>query len=585
VVRRCPRRTWAEETIAIAGAAGIEGRPVVIGHSMGGWVAPVTGAEHGDALTGVITIDSPGQNPPPKEVAATSRSAFRPLRRYPSFADAITHSSMVPDQVSRIPYVFDHIAHISGAERNGVRTWRFDLAVFTRDRPVTSAVLSELRCPFAVFGAEHGIVPETSGRSSAKRPAGPRPWSTYRWRDITSCSISPCLCWWGCARCLLFGVTLPADFDRTRVRVQEERMVTSRAAHSPTAGSLESLRRELKALVTGHDSSQPPDRDGPAVWRYLVSGGWCDERESADGHRATALLYAELGRTLVSTPHLSSVVLARPLLRAAHVPGDVIGSLTGAVVSVALGEPGRRRWLDGWASRLEAGSAVIRKTFVPDLALADFALVGLITRGEPALALVPAADVRDSALPLPALSQEPLFLLEADALPIDPSWVWPTSRRALVDALRPAAAATAAAAAGAALQCIELTVGYVNQRQAFGQPVGSFQAVQHQLAGLYTDATAAERLAHYAAWALDVGSGQATRLCASAILFAAQTFNAVAARCLRFHGGNGYLLTSQMPAFYRRAKAWQLSLGGPDFWQDVLADAIAQDPTLSDEVV
>src|SRR6187399_1348438 len=50
---------WTEEVVAVAHAADIEGPPVVIGHSMGGFVTITTAALHGDELAGVIVCDSP----------------------------------------------------------------------------------------------------------------------------------------------------------------------------------------------------------------------------------------------------------------------------------------------------------------------------------------------------------------------------------------------------------------------------------------------------------------------------------------------------------------------------------------------
>ena len=55
-------------------------RPVVIGHSMGGFVALTAALHHGDRLTGAIAIDSPIRDRSPEESAARRRMAFGPAR-------------------------------------------------------------------------------------------------------------------------------------------------------------------------------------------------------------------------------------------------------------------------------------------------------------------------------------------------------------------------------------------------------------------------------------------------------------------------------------------------------------------------
>lgn len=57
---------WTEEVVAVAGAGEIDGPPVVIGHSMGGFVTIATAALHGEGLSGVIVCDSPVTQPDPE---------------------------------------------------------------------------------------------------------------------------------------------------------------------------------------------------------------------------------------------------------------------------------------------------------------------------------------------------------------------------------------------------------------------------------------------------------------------------------------------------------------------------------------
>src|SRR3954466_11867192 len=57
---------WAREVVAVAAAADLY-RPVVVGHSMGGWVAVTVGVQHAAEVASVVVIDSPLNDQPPDE--------------------------------------------------------------------------------------------------------------------------------------------------------------------------------------------------------------------------------------------------------------------------------------------------------------------------------------------------------------------------------------------------------------------------------------------------------------------------------------------------------------------------------------
>jgi pimeloyl-ACP methyl ester carboxylesterase len=154
---RYPTSTWADEIVAVAEHAGITGRPVVIAHSMGGWVAITAAAEHGEALDGIVVLDSPVRVRAPEEEAAAEGAAFGPKRVYPSLDAALARFRTVPDQPTSLPYVLDHVARTSVRKVEGGWTWKFDPKIF--DRPVpTGELLRQVRCRVALFRSEHGLV-------------------------------------------------------------------------------------------------------------------------------------------------------------------------------------------------------------------------------------------------------------------------------------------------------------------------------------------------------------------------------------------------------------------------------------------
>jgi len=147
--------------LAVADAAGIEGPPVVIGHSMGGFVTLRAACIYGSRLAGAVAVDSPVQDLTLEEQAAREHLAFGPLRVYPSRAAAISRFRPVPDQPV-LPYIASHVAETSIRPVDGGWSWKFDPRIFSRQQPVP-ALLTRLDCRVALFRAEHGMVSPQMG--------------------------------------------------------------------------------------------------------------------------------------------------------------------------------------------------------------------------------------------------------------------------------------------------------------------------------------------------------------------------------------------------------------------------------------
>ena len=160
---------WADEVVAVAADAGIDGAPVVIGHSMGGFVSIATGAIHSDRLAGVIVLDSPVAEPAHEIGAANAKQAFGVPRVYPSVEDALSRFRTVPPQDHYLSYVMRHVAFRSLHEVEGGYSWKFDHNVFGAFRESIRAValpyLPKVRCRFALLRAEFGLVTHDIGDS------------------------------------------------------------------------------------------------------------------------------------------------------------------------------------------------------------------------------------------------------------------------------------------------------------------------------------------------------------------------------------------------------------------------------------
>jgi pimeloyl-ACP methyl ester carboxylesterase len=160
-------RQWAREIVRITEAEGLD-RPVVVGHSMGGWVAVTTGVEHGDAVSAVAYIDSPLNDQPPEE--SRLRERRRPRRVHPSLEEAMARFRTLPPQDVLLPYVREHVARESLRPVEGGWTWKFDPSFFG-NRLLLRDLLPQLTCPVALFRCEHGLVsPEMAGEMAGLVP-------------------------------------------------------------------------------------------------------------------------------------------------------------------------------------------------------------------------------------------------------------------------------------------------------------------------------------------------------------------------------------------------------------------------------
>lgn len=146
---------WADEVMAVSEHAGVAGPPVLVGHSMGGFVSIVAAARHGDALAGAVIVDSPVRRPDPEVQESRGGRMFRSPKTYPSLEEALGHFHLVPPQPVVTPYVVDHVARHSLREVEHGWTWKFDREVF-RDfsDSMFGEYLSQARCRMAVFHAE-----------------------------------------------------------------------------------------------------------------------------------------------------------------------------------------------------------------------------------------------------------------------------------------------------------------------------------------------------------------------------------------------------------------------------------------------
>jgi alkylation response protein AidB-like acyl-CoA dehydrogenase len=137
-----------------------------------------------------------------------------------------------------------------------------------------------------------------------------------------------------------------------------------------------------------------------------------------------------------------------------------------------------------------------------------------------------------------------------------------------------AAVLVAADALGACERMLQLAVDYSTQRQQFGRPIGSFQAVKHAAAQMLVTVESSMSIALYAAQSVEeVLPERATH---AAVAKAQVTGHAaeLADSALTLHGAVGYTWEHDLHLFYKRAKLDRVLFGTPTAWNQRIADAL-----------
>ena len=298
-----------------------------------------------------------------------------------------------------------------------------------------------------------------------------------------------------------------------------------------------------RAALEGHEPSR-------ALTEALAAGfsgvGVPEEHGGAGGGLVeVAILLEALGRTVAPTPFVSHLLA----VQAAY----------GAGLDVAPAMAPDQRWVIAVEERGAAISAPAltidgegriqgTKIAVRDAAAATAAVV---TAAEDRLGVA----VPDATPPREALDPtRPLADCTFDGVALA------AGTGAAAGLLR-ATAGVAAEQVGVGRGVLDASVAYVKDREQFGQPVGRFQAVAHQLADAFVALESAWSLVLYACWAVDSGADDARAAVHRAKAKAGDACLFAAERGMQVHGGIGITWEADPHLFLRRALADDAWLG------------------------
>jgi alkylation response protein AidB-like acyl-CoA dehydrogenase len=130
----------------------------------------------------------------------------------------------------------------------------------------------------------------------------------------------------------------------------------------------------------------------------------------------------------------------------------------------------------------------------------------------------------------------------------------------------------AADSLGGAQKCTDMSVAYAKEREQFGQPIGQFQGLKHQLAHMALDVEPARALVWYAAYAHDAGLPDAEHAAGVAKAHLCDVYVRITRAAIAAHGGIGYTWEYGLNYWFRRAAFNRAWLGSPSHHRARAAD-------------
>jgi alkylation response protein AidB-like acyl-CoA dehydrogenase len=147
---------------------------------------------------------------------------------------------------------------------------------------------------------------------------------------------------------------------------------------------------------------------------------------------------------------------------------------------------------------------------------------------------------------------------------------WPGLSRAL----DLAAIALAAEQVGGAQRCLDMAVAYAKERQQFGRPIGSFQAIKHKAADMFVAVESARSALYYAACIVDDQSDDLATNASLAKAWCSEAYFKCAADNIQIHGGVGFTWEYDPHLHFKRARASESWLGTPADHRERVAKAL-----------
>jgi alkylation response protein AidB-like acyl-CoA dehydrogenase len=346
----------------------------------------------------------------------------------------------------------------------------------------------------------------------------------------------------------------------------------------------------VSAFRKMRDSQQPLNYD-PAAFAEMAEMGWTgviipeEYGGSNFGYLSLGLVLEETGRTLTASPLLATALAAASALilggadgqKEAWLPkiasGETVGTLAieegphhaPEKVALAAAKSGAGYTLNG------------KKTFVLEGMAAGLLVTSARTSGKPGdkdgitLFLVPADAKGVSRHALKLADSRGAANVSFDNVEVGADAVLGEADKGyalLEKVLDRARAGLAAEMLGSALQAFDVTLDYLKTRVQFGQVIGSFQALQHRAAKMFTDLELARSCVEAALTAIDNDSPDTPELVSLAKAKVGDTLHLVSNEMVQMHGGIGMTDAHDAGFYLKRARAAEATFGGQAYHRD-----------------
>jgi alkylation response protein AidB-like acyl-CoA dehydrogenase len=368
-------------------------------------------------------------------------------------------------------------------------------------------------------------------------------------------------------------------------------------------GDQDELRDSIRAVLVKESPVSlaravfETDSRPTALWATMVDLGW-PALTIAEAHGGiglgvleAAILAEELGRVLAPGPLFATVSQFVPAIREAGTPeqqarflgavasGEITGSLAiaeasgsfdPADVEATVAIDGERATLSGSKRFVVEGDAVDELVIVARVA------------GRPG-----DEGVRSVVVPVASLATDPARVLDGTRrlVHIDLDGVHVASDRVLGDpaasaapalrrAIEEATVCLALEMVGTAQTIFDTALEYAKQREQFGVPIGSFQAIKHKFADMMIALERARSLGYFAALTIAEDDPRRTSATSVAKAAAGDCQRLLAKEGIQIHGGIGYTWEHDMHLYVRRIKSGEPLFGTSAWHRARIADLL-----------
>jgi len=371
------------------------------------------------------------------------------------------------------------------------------------------------------------------------------------------------------------------DFDLN----EEQEMLKTTARDFLSKECPKSMVREMLK----DDRGYPPE-----LWRKIAELGWLGlifpEKYGGLGGSFLdlAVLLEEMGRACLPGPFFSTVILSGLFILNAGTEQQKRELLTRVangevILTLALTEPSAG--YDAASVEVEAVSDnndyIISgtKLFIPDAHIADYMICvtrtsrGTVPEDGITAFLVDSKSPGISCTVLKTIAGDKQYEIVFDKVRVprenivgelDQAW------DPLEKTLQQAALAKCAEMVGGAQQVLEMSADYAKERMVFGRPLGSFPVIHHYIANMMMDVDGCRFLTYEAAWKLSEGL-PCTMETAMAKAWTSDAYQRVTALGQQIFGGVGFIEDHDMPLYFKRAKAAEVTLGDGNFHREMVA--------------